>query len=143
MMQLCLITPQALFNSLCNSEPPPNTSHHSTRQVPFLSDRSSCMHPSLYFASFLSYTHRASLKIFSRPLSQISMSGYGGWNRGSLTDSSVGVVVSVPAPSLEQGCLPEESAHGNTNSPNNDASSTLPEFIDAIDSVRDHESILY
>uniref|UniRef100_A0A8C2F8A8 Transcriptional activator Myb n=2 Tax=Cyprinus carpio TaxID=7962 RepID=A0A8C2F8A8_CYPCA len=64
----------------------------------------------------------------------ISMSGYGGWNRGSLTDSSVGVVVSVPAPSLEQGCLPEESAHGNTNSPNNDASSTLPEFIDAIDS---------
>uniref|UniRef100_A0A8C2F820 Transcriptional activator Myb n=1 Tax=Cyprinus carpio TaxID=7962 RepID=A0A8C2F820_CYPCA len=70
----------------------------------------------------------------------ISMSGYGGWNRGSLTDSSVGVVVSVPAPSLEQGCLPEESAHGNTNSPNNDASSTLPEFIDAIDSVRDHEN---
>ncbi|KTF93989.1 hypothetical protein cypCar_00009307 [Cyprinus carpio] len=64
----------------------------------------------------------------------ISMSGYGGWNRGSLTDSSVGVLVSVPAPSLEQGCLPEESAHGNTNSPNNDASSTLPEFIDAIDS---------
>ncbi|XP_016387911.1 transcriptional activator Myb [Sinocyclocheilus rhinocerous] len=64
----------------------------------------------------------------------ISMSGYGGWNRGSLTDSSVGVVVSVLAPSLEQGCLPEESAHGNTNSPNNDASSTLPEFIDAIDS---------
>ncbi|XP_016359327.1 transcriptional activator Myb isoform X3 [Sinocyclocheilus anshuiensis] len=64
----------------------------------------------------------------------ISMSGYGGWNRGSLTNSSVGVVVSVPAPSLEQGCLPEESAHGNTNSPNNDASSTLPEFIDAIDS---------
>ncbi len=81
-------------------------------------------------------------KSFSRPLSQISMSGYSGWNRGSLTDSSVGVVVSVPAPSLEQGCLPEESAHGNTNSPNNDASSTLPEFIDAIDSVRDHESIL-
>uniref|UniRef100_A0A672NHM2 Transcriptional activator Myb n=1 Tax=Sinocyclocheilus grahami TaxID=75366 RepID=A0A672NHM2_SINGR len=69
--------------------------------------------------------------------------GYGGWNRGSLTDSSVGVVVSVLAPSLEQGCLPEESAHGNTNSPNNDASSTLPEFIDAIDSVRDHESILH
>ncbi|XP_026055703.1 transcriptional activator Myb isoform X1 [Carassius auratus] len=64
----------------------------------------------------------------------ISMSSYGGWNRGSLTDSSVGVVVSVPAPSLEQGCLPEESAHGNTNSPNNDASSSLPEFIDAIDS---------
>ncbi|XP_016320385.1 transcriptional activator Myb-like isoform X2 [Sinocyclocheilus anshuiensis] len=64
----------------------------------------------------------------------ISMSGYGGWNRGSLTDSSVGVVVSVLAPSLEQGCLPEESAHGNTTSPNNDASSTLPEFIDAIDS---------
>uniref|UniRef100_A0A8C2B8X0 Transcriptional activator Myb n=1 Tax=Cyprinus carpio TaxID=7962 RepID=A0A8C2B8X0_CYPCA len=61
--------------------------------------------------------------------------GYGGWNRGSLTDSSVGVLVSVPAPSLEQGCLPEESAHGNTNSPNNDASSTLPEFIDAIDSI--------
>ncbi|RXN17988.1 transcriptional activator Myb-like isoform X3 [Labeo rohita] len=65
---------------------------------------------------------------------QISMSGYGGWNRGSLTDSSVGVVVSVPAPSLEQGCLPEESAHGNTNSPNNDASSALPEFMEAIDS---------
>ncbi|KAK2885437.1 hypothetical protein Q8A67_016274 [Cirrhinus molitorella] len=64
----------------------------------------------------------------------ISMNGYGGWNRGSLTDSSVGVVVSVPAPSLEQGCLPEESAHGNTNSPNNDASSTLPEFMEAIDS---------
>ncbi|XP_073679445.1 transcriptional activator Myb isoform X1 [Garra rufa] len=64
----------------------------------------------------------------------ISMSGYGGWNRGSLTDSSVGVVVSVPAPSLEQGCLPEESAHGNTNSPNNDASSALPEFMEAIDS---------
>ncbi|KAF4096531.1 transcriptional activator Myb isoform X3 [Onychostoma macrolepis] len=64
----------------------------------------------------------------------ISMSGYGGWNRGSLTNSSVGVVVSVPAPSLEQGCLPEESAHGNTNTSNNDASSTLPEFIDAIDS---------
>uniref|UniRef100_A0A671MXE4 Transcriptional activator Myb n=1 Tax=Sinocyclocheilus anshuiensis TaxID=1608454 RepID=A0A671MXE4_9TELE len=69
--------------------------------------------------------------------------GYGGWNRGSLTDSSVGVVVSVLAPSLEQGCLPEESAHGNTTSPNNDASSTLPEFIDAIDSVRDHESIIH
>ncbi|KAI2649620.1 Transcriptional activator Myb [Labeo rohita] len=65
----------------------------------------------------------------------ISMSGYGGWNRGSLTDSSVGVVVSVPAPSLEQGCLPEESAHGNTNSPNNDASSALPEFMEAIDSA--------
>uniref|UniRef100_A0A672NDH6 Transcriptional activator Myb n=1 Tax=Sinocyclocheilus grahami TaxID=75366 RepID=A0A672NDH6_SINGR len=65
----------------------------------------------------------------------ISMSGYGGWNRGSLTNSSVGVVVSVLAPSQEQGCLPEESAHGNTNSPNNDASSTLPEFIDAIDSA--------
>lgn len=64
----------------------------------------------------------------------ISMNGYGGWNRGSLADSSVGIVVSVPAPSLEQGCLPEESAHGNTNSPNNDSSSTLPEFIDAIDS---------
>uniref|UniRef100_A0A673MXP5 Transcriptional activator Myb n=1 Tax=Sinocyclocheilus rhinocerous TaxID=307959 RepID=A0A673MXP5_9TELE len=64
----------------------------------------------------------------------ISMSGYCGWNRGFLSNSSVGVVVSVPAPSLEQGCLPEESAHGNTNSPNNDASSTLPEFIDAIDS---------
>uniref|UniRef100_A0A672N4R6 Transcriptional activator Myb n=1 Tax=Sinocyclocheilus grahami TaxID=75366 RepID=A0A672N4R6_SINGR len=61
--------------------------------------------------------------------------GYGGWNRGSLTNSSVGVVVSVLAPSQEQGCLPEESAHGNTNSPNNDASSTLPEFIDAIDST--------
>ncbi|XP_056305493.1 transcriptional activator Myb isoform X3 [Danio aesculapii] len=65
----------------------------------------------------------------------ISMNGYGGWNRGSLADSSVGIVVSVPAPSLEQGCLPEESAHGNTNSPNNDSSSTLPEFIDAIDSA--------
>ncbi|KAL0157950.1 hypothetical protein M9458_046026, partial [Cirrhinus mrigala] len=64
----------------------------------------------------------------------ISMNGYGGWNRGSLTDNSVGVVVSVPAPSLEQGCLPEESAHGNTNSPNNDASSALPEFMEAIDS---------
>ncbi|XP_051947445.1 transcriptional activator Myb isoform X1 [Xyrauchen texanus] len=65
---------------------------------------------------------------------QISMAGFGGWNRGSLTDSSAGVAVSVPAPSLEQGCLPEESAHGNTNSPNNDNNSTLPEFIDAIDS---------
>nr|XP_055045011.1 transcriptional activator Myb isoform X6 [Misgurnus anguillicaudatus] len=64
----------------------------------------------------------------------ISMAGYGGWNRGSLTDSSVGVAVSVPAPSLEQGCLPEESAHCNTNSTNNDSTSTLPEFIDAIDS---------
>ncbi|KAK7129127.1 hypothetical protein R3I94_017362 [Phoxinus phoxinus] len=64
----------------------------------------------------------------------ISMNGYSGWNRGSLTDSSVGVFVSVPAPSLDQGCLPEESAHGNTNSPNNDSSSSLPEFIDAIDS---------
>lgn len=64
----------------------------------------------------------------------ISMAGYGGWNRGSLTDSSVGVAVSVPAPSLEQGCLPEESAHCNTNSTNNDTTSTLPEFIDAIDS---------
>ncbi|XP_051735327.1 transcriptional activator Myb isoform X2 [Ctenopharyngodon idella] len=64
----------------------------------------------------------------------ISMNGYSGWNRGSLTDTSVGVVVSVPAPSLDQGCLPEESAHGNTNSPNNDSSSSLPEFIDAIDS---------
>ncbi|XP_051517287.1 transcriptional activator Myb isoform X2 [Myxocyprinus asiaticus] len=64
----------------------------------------------------------------------ISMAGFGGWNRGSLTDSSAGVAVSVPAPSLEQGCLPEESAHGNTNSPNNDNNSTLPEFIDAIDS---------
>ncbi|XP_051735326.1 transcriptional activator Myb isoform X1 [Ctenopharyngodon idella] len=67
-------------------------------------------------------------------LPQISMNGYSGWNRGSLTDTSVGVVVSVPAPSLDQGCLPEESAHGNTNSPNNDSSSSLPEFIDAIDS---------
>nr|XP_055045008.1 transcriptional activator Myb isoform X3 [Misgurnus anguillicaudatus] len=65
----------------------------------------------------------------------ISMAGYGGWNRGSLTDSSVGVAVSVPAPSLEQGCLPEESAHCNTNSTNNDSTSTLPEFIDAIDSA--------
>ncbi|CAM4677574.1 unnamed protein product [Leuciscus chuanchicus] len=65
----------------------------------------------------------------------ISMNGYSGWNRGSLTDSSVGVFVSVPAPSLDQGCLPEESAHGNTNSPNNDSSSSLPEFIDAIDSA--------
>ncbi|XP_039508691.1 transcriptional activator Myb isoform X2 [Pimephales promelas] len=64
----------------------------------------------------------------------ISMNGYSGWNRGSLTDSSVGVFVSVPAPSVDQGCLPEESAHGNTNSPNNDSSSSLPEFIDAIDS---------
>ncbi|XP_077075310.1 transcriptional activator Myb isoform X1 [Siphateles boraxobius] len=64
----------------------------------------------------------------------ISMNGYSGWNRGSLTDSSVGVFVSVPAPSLDQGCLPEESAHGNTNSPNNESSSSLPEFIDAIDS---------
>ncbi|XP_051515339.1 transcriptional activator Myb-like isoform X1 [Myxocyprinus asiaticus] len=64
----------------------------------------------------------------------ISMAVFGGWNRGSLTDSSAGVAVSVPAPSLEQGCLPEESAHGNTNSPNNDNNSTLPEFIDAIDS---------
>ncbi|XP_056588632.1 transcriptional activator Myb isoform X1 [Triplophysa dalaica] len=64
----------------------------------------------------------------------ISMTSYGGWHRGSLTDGSVGVAVSVPAPSLEQGCLPEESAHGNTNSPNNDNSSSLPEFIDAIDS---------
>ncbi|XP_048034414.1 transcriptional activator Myb isoform X3 [Megalobrama amblycephala] len=68
-------------------------------------------------------------------LPQISMNGFSGWNRGSLTDTSVGVVVSVPAPSLDQGCLPEESAHGNTNSPNNDSSSSLPEFIDAIDSA--------
>ncbi|TRY87006.1 hypothetical protein DNTS_009115 [Danionella cerebrum] len=64
----------------------------------------------------------------------ITMNGYSGWSRGSLTDSSVGMLVSVPAPSLDQGCLPEESAHGNTNSPHNDSSSTLPEFIDAIDS---------
>lgn len=88
---------------------------------------------SLNFCRSLPYTTS-----FSLPLSQISMNGYSGWNRGSLTDSSVGVFVSVPAPSLDQGCLPEESAHGNTNSPNNDSSSSLPEFIDAIDSVRDH-----
>uniref|UniRef100_A0AAR2LA87 Transcriptional activator Myb n=1 Tax=Pygocentrus nattereri TaxID=42514 RepID=A0AAR2LA87_PYGNA len=66
----------------------------------------------------------------------ISMASYG-WGRGSLTDTSMGVAVSVPAPPLEQGCLPEESAHGNTHSPNSSSlSSTLPEFMDAIDSVR-------
>lgn len=77
----------------------------------------------------------------------ISMATSYGWGRGSLTDSSMGVAVSVPAPPMEQGCLPEESAHGNTSSPNSsDGSSTsssagssgvltvLPEFMDAIDS---------
>ncbi|GAA6092150.1 transcriptional activator Myb [Tachysurus ichikawai] len=76
----------------------------------------------------------------------ISMASYT-WGRGSLTDSSVGVAVSVPAPPLEQGCLPEESAHGNTNSPhsssgtnggssagNSGVLAALPEFMDAIDS---------
>ncbi|XP_036447923.1 transcriptional activator Myb isoform X1 [Colossoma macropomum] len=79
----------------------------------------------------------------------ISMASYG-WGRGSLTDTSMGVAVSVPAPPLEQGCLPEESAHGNTNSPNSSSLSSssssssnagssvvlaaLPEFMDAIDS---------
>ncbi|XP_066527706.1 transcriptional activator Myb isoform X2 [Hoplias malabaricus] len=78
----------------------------------------------------------------------ISMASYG-WGRGSLTDSSLGVAVSVPAPPLEQGCLPEESAHGNTSSTNNSSLSSsssssttggngvlvaLPEFMDAIDS---------
>ncbi|KAI5095538.1 transcriptional activator Myb isoform 1 [Silurus meridionalis] len=74
----------------------------------------------------------------------ISMASYT-WGRGSLTDTSVGVAVSVPAPPLEQGCLPEESAHGNTNSPNSSSSTNgsgsggagssgimaaLPEFMD-------------
>ncbi|KAI4897329.1 hypothetical protein NFI96_015474 [Prochilodus magdalenae] len=84
----------------------------------------------------------------------LSMASYG-WGRGSLTDTSLGVAVSVPAPPLEQGCLPEESAHGNTNSPNSSSLSSsgssssssgsssagssvvlaaLPEFMDAIDS---------
>lgn len=74
------------------------------------------------------------------------------WGRGPLTDTSLGVAVSVPAPPLEQGCLPEESAHGNTNSPNSSSGTNggssgsnagnsgvlaaLPEFMDAIDSVR-------
>uniref|UniRef100_W5K9T2 Transcriptional activator Myb n=1 Tax=Astyanax mexicanus TaxID=7994 RepID=W5K9T2_ASTMX len=48
----------------------------------------------------------------------ISMVTSYGWGRGSMTDSSMGVAVSVPAPPMEQGCLPEESAHGNTSSPN-------------------------
>uniref|UniRef100_A0A4W4ES35 Transcriptional activator Myb n=1 Tax=Electrophorus electricus TaxID=8005 RepID=A0A4W4ES35_ELEEL len=63
----------------------------------------------------------------------ISMASYG-WGRGSLTDTSMGVAVSVPGPPLEQGCLPEESAHGNTTSPASSGGSTLPEFMDAIDS---------
>lgn len=83
-----------------------------------------------------------------RSLTQISMASYT-WGRGSLTDTSLGVAVSVPAPPLEQGCLPEESAHGNTNSPNSSSGTNsssgannggvlaaLPEFMDAIDSVR-------
>ncbi|KAG9269798.1 transcriptional activator Myb [Astyanax mexicanus] len=79
----------------------------------------------------------------------ISMVTSYGWGRGSLTDSSMGVAVSVPAPPMEQGCLPEESAHGNTSSPNSSSSSSstssssagssgvlavLPEFMEAIDS---------
>uniref|UniRef100_A0A4W4ETW1 Transcriptional activator Myb n=1 Tax=Electrophorus electricus TaxID=8005 RepID=A0A4W4ETW1_ELEEL len=75
----------------------------------------------------------------------ISMASYG-WGRGSLTDTSMGVAVSVPGPPLEQGCLPEESAHGNTTSPASSGGSSgssaggsgvlaaLPEFMDAIDS---------
>ncbi|XP_062871347.1 transcriptional activator Myb [Trichomycterus rosablanca] len=74
----------------------------------------------------------------------ISMASYT-WGRGSLTDTSVGVAVSVPAPPQEQGCLPEESAHGHANSPNGSGGGSntngsggvlavLPEFIDAIDS---------
>uniref|UniRef100_A0A3B1J1F0 Transcriptional activator Myb n=1 Tax=Astyanax mexicanus TaxID=7994 RepID=A0A3B1J1F0_ASTMX len=79
----------------------------------------------------------------------ISMVTSYGWGRGSMTDSSMGVAVSVPAPPMEQGCLPEESAHGNTSSPNSSSSSSstssssagssgvlavLPEFMEAIDS---------
>ncbi|XP_076874771.1 transcriptional activator Myb isoform X2 [Brachyhypopomus gauderio] len=73
----------------------------------------------------------------------ISMASYG-WGRGSLTDTPMGMAVSVPGPPLEQGCLPEESAHGNTSSPPSGGGgaggsgggvlAALPEFMDAIDS---------
>ncbi|XP_030642806.1 transcriptional activator Myb [Chanos chanos] len=78
----------------------------------------------------------------------ISMVNYSGWSRGSLTD--IGVAVSAPAPPLEHGCLPEESAstsaiahnntttnvnnHSNNSTGSNSVLSALPEFIEDIDS---------
>lgn len=133
-MQCTLITPQTLFNPLCNTETS-TSPKHIIQQVKF---------PFSLFSSSIIYSLSFSLFAFS----QISMASYT-WGRGSLTDTSVGVAVSVPAPPLEQGCLPEESAHGNTNSPNSSSGTNggssagssgvlaaLPEFIDAIDSVR-------
>lgn len=83
-MQLALITPQALLNSLCNSDPLPNASHHSTRQVPFLADRSSSMHPSLYFTPLLSLPTLRTLKFF--PLSLSDLHGRLWWMEPRLFD---------------------------------------------------------
>uniref|UniRef100_A0AAY4CJB3 Transcriptional activator Myb n=1 Tax=Denticeps clupeoides TaxID=299321 RepID=A0AAY4CJB3_9TELE len=59
-----------------------------------------------------------------------------GWSRGPVSDSALGVSMpslhhqaAAPAPPLDQGCLPEESASSGVTNPN------LPEFIEGIDSI--------
>uniref|UniRef100_A0AAY4AUZ3 Transcriptional activator Myb n=1 Tax=Denticeps clupeoides TaxID=299321 RepID=A0AAY4AUZ3_9TELE len=65
----------------------------------------------------------------------VSMPSFG-WSRGPVSDSALGVSMpslhhqaAAPAPPLDQGCLPEESASSGVTNPN------LPEFIEGIDSI--------